>query len=342
MFFAGLLIFVFLFFNFLFGYVAPFTFGLLIAIILNFPANLLIKKAKFKPWLAALLCLALFLALIGVLGTWLVRTLLTQAVAFAEAAPEYIDEISNLLIEWQSRLPGIAAAVDVEGFLLGVVPEAFGDGLMDQSRKLVTNVPNFFLGVILSVVSAFFMIKDKRMILDTLKKHCPPWLVENVVLIRDGLSRALSGYFKAQGILMSITCIICIGGLLILGSPYALILGITMAFVDFLPFFGTGIIIFPWAVFCLATGAYGRAAGLAALYAAVFIMRQILEPKVLSVQIGVYPLVTLIAIYAGFRLFGFIGMIVGPALVMMFIAVNKKSAPYTVGGGSESSVIKKS
>jgi sporulation integral membrane protein YtvI len=194
---------------------------------------------------------------------------------------------------------------------------------MDQSRRIVTNAPNFLITVILSVVSAVFMLKDKKLICDTLSRHCPEWIKKNLGTMREGLFRAVGGYFRAQGILMSITGIIAITGLLILRSPYALILGLLLAFLDFLPFFGTGFVLLPWAAFSLATAAYGQAVGLVVIYGTVFVMRQILEPKVLSEQIGVYPLVTLMAIFIGYRLFGFIGIFVGPALVMMFIAMNK-------------------
>jgi sporulation integral membrane protein YtvI len=323
-FFAGCLMFVFLFVKVLFVYVSPFFFGLLIYLIVNPLVELLTSRAKLKRWLATIIGLVVFMALIGGIGTWLVRTLLTQAGEFVKAAPQYAAQISAVMADWQSRLPDFFAEINIQETLLSALPGVFGDGLMDQSRRIVTNAPNFFIAVILSMVSAFFLIKDKKLIFGTLNRHCPEWVKENLITMRNGLSRAVSGYFRAQGILMSITGIIAIGGLLILRSPYALILGLLLAFLDFLPFFGTGFVLIPWAAFSLATAEYGRAIGLVIIYGTVFVMRQILEPKVLSEQIGVYPLVTLMAIFIGYRLFGFVGIFVGPALVMMFIAMEKK------------------
>jgi sporulation integral membrane protein YtvI len=323
-FFAGFLLFVFIFFNFLFEYISPFFFGMLIALILGPLTKFLKERARFLPWMAAAVSLILFMAAISGIGTWLISTLINQAGEFVKAAPEMIDEISIVLSEWQSKLPSVIAASDIESTLLSALTSVFGDGLMVQSRRIVTNAPSFLISVILSLVSAFFILKDRDRIVGVLKKHCPDWIAVNLRTIRGGLMRAVGGYFRAQAILMSITCIIALTGLIIMRSPYALILGLLLAFLDFLPFFGTGFILIPWAALCLLTAEYVHAIGLAVLYGVIFITRQVLEPKVLSEQIGVYPLVTLMAIFIGFKLFGFIGILVGPALVMTFLAMYRK------------------
>ncbi len=135
--------------------------------------------------------------------------------------------------------------------------------------------------------------------------------------IKSDLTGALGGYVRAQLILMSITFCELFIGLSVLNVKYSFILAIIIAIVDAIPVFGTGTVLLPWALISLLSGSYKMALGLLIIYAICLTVRQLLEPKIISSQIGLHPLFTLFAMYVGFRLIGLIGMILGPVAAII-------------------------
>ena len=101
-------------------------------------------------------------------------------------------------------------------------------------------------------------------------------------------------------------------GLALLRVPYAFIFALLIALVDFLPLLGTGIILIPWAVVSLLLGEVRLGIGLLALYVFSSVVRQILEPKLIGGGLGLHPLLSLAAMYAGLKLFGVWGMVLAP------------------------------
>jgi len=134
---------------------------------------------------------------------------------------------------------------------------------------------------------------------------------------------------------MSITSCIIIIGLVIIQYPYALFVGLLTAVIDALPIFGSGLVLWPWAALNFIKGNYATGAGLLLIYGVVFITRQSLEPRILGSQIGIHPLLTLMSMYIGLKLFGFIGIILGPAIVIVIKAVyqSQSKARRPVAGG---------
>lgn len=117
---------------------------------------------------------------------------------------------------------------------------------------------------------------------------------------------------------MCMTFMICLVGLFIIDVPYLLLLSVVIACIDALPVFGSGTILIPWSVYNMLIGNYVLAIGLLCIYGVIFIARQIMEPRILSTQIGVYALVTAMAVYIGYKVGGIFGMIGGPIIVATF------------------------
>jgi sporulation integral membrane protein YtvI len=328
-FFALVIVITFVFFKYLFSYIAPFFFGALIALIMEPLIEWLSKNFRFKRWMASALCLLLFMGAVGSLGTWMVTRLARQTVAFMEAVPMYVedflllvDDVSEWLMSWSGY-----TFPDMRDAMISWVAAFFGDGVRDQSMRFVSNVPNFFIVLILTLVSAFFFMKDMPTIKEAAKKRCPRWLADYLKLIRQGMTRAVGGYLRAQVILMTIVGILAILGLIILRNPYALMIGLVIALLDFLPILGSGSVLIPWSVFHFATGDIRQAIGLLALYGVITITRQALEPKILGEQIGIHPLLSLMSVFIGYKIFGFSGIIIGPAIVMVGVAMTGKHTP---------------
>ena len=330
LFFALITVSVYAFFTVLFVYLGPFFFGLLIALLMNPLINFLTNQLNFKRWLASLLCLLLFLGATSSLGVWLVLTLVRQIVSFVESAPIHVEELAirleeaNLWIErWSESLPEGLHLPDIQEMMLAVVTALFDGGMAGQGLRIVANVPDFFINLILALVSAYFFMSDRERIFATVQKACPQWIAGQWRVTKAGLSRAMAGYFRAQGILMTMVGIISIIGLLILRNPYALLLGLLFAVLDFLPILGPAIVLLPWALVSLLMGNFHLAIGLGVIYGIITITRQVLQPKILGDQMGAHPLASLMSIFIGFRIFGLLGFIIGPSLLMIFIAIRE-------------------
>ena len=329
---------VYAFFTVLFAFLAPFFFGLLIALLMEPLIRFIVKRMKWKRWIAALVCLLIFIAILSSLGAWLVTTLIRQIANFVESAQDNIDEFSDMLDDFNIRLQRIGDHLPDDWYLpriqdmaLSLVTALFGEEMRDQGMRIATVVPNFFLNTILTLVSAYFFMADREVIWEFIRKSCPKWISKQMAQTRKGLSRAMAGYFRAQYILMAMVGIISITGLLILGNPYALLLGLLVAILDFLPIIGAGAVLIPWALLSLLVGNVHQAVVLGIMYGIITITRQVLQPKILGDQMGAHPLASLMSIFIGFRIFGLLGLVIGPSLLMIFVAIFETESK----GGSE-------
>jgi len=122
---------------------------------------------------------------------------------------------------------------------------------------------------------------------------------------------------KAQGTLITITFCELLIGFSLLNIRYALILAIAIAIIDALPILGTGTVLIPWAVVLVVMGDYKFAACIFGMYLFILIVRQLIEPKIVGTQIGIYPLLTLIAMYTGTQFVGVWGLILGPIVLII-------------------------
>lgn len=119
-------------------------------------------------------------------------------------------------------------------------------------------------------------------------------------------------WLKAQLKLSSVTYGIVALGFLILGIPYGLFWALLVALVDAVPVLGTGTVLLPWALVSFLQGNRLQALGLVLTYGAALLLRTVLEPKLVGRNLGLDPLLTLIALYTGYRFWGIGGMILAP------------------------------
>src|SRR5699024_452502 len=126
------------------------------------------------------------------------------------------------------------------------------------------------------------------------------------------LKKALGGYFKAQMIFITMTFSLIIIGLNLMNVEHAFTIATLAALVDLIPYVGVGIIFIPWMFYSFFQSNYLFTIGLCLLYMLITITRQVLEPKILSANIGVSPLATLIGMFFGIQIWGVAGLIFAP------------------------------
>lgn len=320
------------FFKFVAKYFAPFIFGYVIALILYPLSNFLQKKFKLTKGISAILSILILFLIVGSVGALLVSKIVYEARSFYQSTPTYIQAIIsefeqlqaffqnslNLLPQWlkeqiNNNLKNI----------ISLLTSLLGSDIKNAPVGIVKGISTIIMVVIFGFISSFFIIKDKPEIDSFIFRQLPRFVQDRAIVIKNSLIGAISGYIKAQLIMMLITGSICAISLAILGSPYALFLALIIAFVDALPVFGSGAIFWPWAIYSVLNGDYKKAVFLIIINLIVLLTRQIAEPRILGNQIGVNPLVTLTSIYFGLKLFGFLGIIIGPMFVLIIKAMQE-------------------
>ena len=188
--------------------------------------------------------------------------------------------------------------------------------------QIITSLPAIFIYIGITLVSTYFICTDKLYILDQMEHHLPRTWVKRLMVHLRKIITSLGSYLKAEFILVGISFVVTIIGLYLMNIigmnvEYPLLAALAIGFVDALPILGSGTVIIPWAVIAALDGDIRLAIGLLVLLVAISVVRQITEPKVVSKQIGIHPIFTLIAMYTGFKAIGIFGLLLGPIILII-------------------------
>lgn len=269
-----------------------------------------------------------FLAVVGmILCALVVRELRTLAGILPELTSVTREGLSSLeqrLIALCEKLPG-----ELGQTLSLRLADLFSDGgtltdkaigyLLGLAGAILTHIPDSFLGIGTAVISGYMISAKLQKIRLWILRRLPREKLRSILEGAKRIRAIVFGYLAAQIKLSSVTFCLLLPGFLILKLPYAPLWALGVCLVDAFPVLGTGTVLLPWAALAAAQGNTALALGLGGLYAVVSITRSVLEPKLLGKQLGLDPLVTLIAMYAGYRLFGLAGMILAPMMVVTLL-----------------------
>lgn len=230
-------------------------------------------------------------------------------VMLPEETRQSITQIGNSLNEY------IGAAIQ------GIAPPT-----ISAVGNATKNIPNVLIQVIMTILSSYFFIADRDKLMVYIQKITPDSIEKNFSIIYKHFKNVVGGYFKAQFKIMGVVALILFLGFLILRVDYALLLALLIAFLDFLPFFGTGTALIPWAAVKLLAGDYRYALGLLVIYLVSQLIRQLIQPKIVGDSMGLNPLMTLIFMYIGFKLQGIAGMILAVPIGLIIIKLFEAGA----------------
>ena len=206
---------------------------------------------------------------------------------------------------------------DTVSQMLSNVVTSLSESLPAFLGKVASALPAGLLITAVTVIAGFYFCIDGETIMDALCA-CLPSSIRCRLPVWKTRLRALSWrYLRAYLLLLLVTFSELFLGFCILRIEYAFLLALLIAFVDLLPVLGVGTVLVPWAMVKLLQHDYYLGFGLLILYLAVLILRQILEPRLVGRSLGISPILTLFSAYAGWRLFGFVGMLLGPPLALL-------------------------
>lgn len=317
------------------GWFLPFVVGFGIAFILKPVINLITKKLKIKRKIVAGLTVLVFYATVGALVTLLLFKLgLVMKDLFTKLPSLYVNTIEPLIYELAAKAEDILVNLDPAlldaikqtitsiADSLGSIISSVSSGVVSFITSTVSVVPSFFVIVIFSIISSFFFAMDYEKITGFVMRQFSPKAREIVLDIKEYIVGTLFKIIKAYSIIISITFIELSIGLSILRVENAIAIAFLIACVDVLPVLGTGGIVIPWIFIELFKGNIFLAVGLTIIYVVITVIRNIIEPKIVGGQIGLHPLIILMCMFIGVKIFGFLGLFLLPIIVIILKNLN--------------------
>ena len=302
----------------------PFLLGGLLAVAAE-PLVKLLSARTSRPLAAGVGVSAVLMLLAGILS--LVGAAVVQELrVLAAAAPDMAQRTGQGIAVLEDWLIGLSeqAPEGMRPALQRAVLEIFDDGtvLLEQvTRQLpgflttaLGHLGNGLLGIGTGILAAFLISARLPRIREMIRRKTPPVWKEKYLPALGRVRHTLGGWLLAQLKLAVVTFGILAVGFFLLRIPYGLIWALTIALVDAVPILGTGTVLLPWAAICFLQGNQLQGVGLLGIYGAAAITRTVLEPKLVGRHLGLDPLLTLAALYAGYRFWGILGLLLTPIL----------------------------
>lgn len=308
----------------------PFLIAFLIAAIIEPIIKWVTKHIHLQRKKAAITVLFLVFSIIVGLISWGVTSLISEASNLLQGLNGYTTKVYDYI---QGLIEGIdfnrfRLSNQVSGVLQNSTQELLNmisnwlKSVLNTVLQAITKIPEIGIYIFVTLIATYFVCTDRFYILDQVEHHFPKKWVKRFLFHSREIMSSLGNYLKAEAILVIITFFQVLVGLVILkymemNVQYPLLAAIGIGFVDALPILGSGSVIVPWAIISAINGDIKLAIGLLVILVILTIVRQILEPKIVSKHLGIHPIFTLIAMYTGFKLIGVLGLLLGPIAIII-------------------------
>ena len=309
----------------------PFLIAFIISLMMEPAIKKIMEKFSFSRKISAIIMFIIVFGIILGLLIWGISTIVSEASNLLSGFNEYYENISN-------KIQSLVKSVDLEKInisneisqviqntidvllqRLSIYIQRFLTGII----RFVTSLPSIAIYFAVTILALYFICTDKIYMIDELEHHLPEKWVKEMAIHLKQITKTLGGYLKAQVILIVISFTISLVGLYIMhfagldvGFPLLIALGI--GFVDALPILGSGTVMIPWAIISGLNGELTLGISIMVLLIIMSVTRQLIEPKIVSGNIGIHPIFTIIAMYTGFKFIGVLGMFIGPILLIIF------------------------
>jgi len=319
--------------------VLPFVVAWVVALVLQPIINFLSKKAKIPKWLSVIV---LVLATLFLLSWAIYAIVVRSSTELLSLSKELLDAFENFSTDpngidaFIDKLNSLVPFFDFSGFLYNVwnnldeyiastlknLVSLVSSSVVPLITKIVMAIPNAFVFFIITIISAVYISIDFKKINSFIAYQFPEKARDFLRMVKEQFVQTIGKYVRAYSLLILITFSELFVGFSILGVHYSFIIALITALVDILPVLGTGTILIPWGVYMLISGNYFMGVGILILYVIITVVRQILEPKIVGSYVGLYPLVTLMAMYIGTKVMGFFGLFLFPIAIILLKKMN--------------------
>ncbi len=353
--------------------VAPFVIAFLIALILQRPIRFISQKTKIPQKAVSIVIVAFLLAIFAGAIALVGYKLFAEFKDFGEFVvhkindlPRTIESVRLWLLDTISFLPNkleaslaesingfshdLIARTAKEGFsglgdLSGGITENFDfsmlegpiGGIVDVAKR----IPWFLTAFLVSIIACFFITADYDNVVGMIKRNVSPKTEYALVKTKELFSNVLGKMIKSYTTIIFITFAEVAIGLNLLQlfgiykGSHIIVISIIVALLDILPVFGTGTVLIPWAIYSFIMGDIPFAIGLVVLYVLITIIRQVIEPHLVAMNVGIHPTLTLAGMYIGIQLFGIIGLFALPITLVLLKTLNSEGIIRLWGRESE-------
>lgn len=343
-----------------FGVCLPFAIAFIVAAFLQKPKNFILNKTPLKKGTASFICvmgaIIIFILLAVLIGVRVVQELkdfVNYIILQFQDLGSVIDNVEAWLLNIVASLPEFLRKTFSEGITSitkqlrlalegeeisfpSSISETLGSsfsfswittpisGVISTAKQ----IPSFIVATVICIIACCFSTSEFPEIMNFIKNQFPKERQKDLIRAKNLLTTSLTKMCKAYLLIVLITFTELSLGFSVLrligvfDSNYIVIIAAITAIVDILPILGTGTILIPWALYSFITSNFALGIGLLIIYAVIFVIRQIIEPKLVAGQLGLSPIVTIAALYFGLKLFGVLGMFITPICIIMLKLLN--------------------
>lgn len=317
----------FVFLKYVVRLLLPFIIAFFIALILQPPVKIINKRTKISVRIISGVFVALVLSGLGFLVFFLCSRLLTEVGKFVTALNNNSDGYVNTFFEYLDHIAEKLPFIDALG---GDFSTTIADSINNMISNITAQIPQVissFIGMlpeillfaVILIMASYYFCVDFDKITKRIYNLFPQKAQEMLCDLRARLADSGVKYIKACIILSMITFVELLVGFLMLGVDYSFTLALIVAAVDFLPVLGAGTVLLPWSLVMFISGDRYTALGLIIIFLVVTVVRRFAEPKIISEGIGLSPVLTLLSMYIGFKLFGLAGLFFAPVISIVII-----------------------
>ncbi len=316
-------------------YFMPFVIAAVIAMIANPVVRFLEQKLKIVRKAGTAFVIVVVLGLVVLLCYVIIARLVSETIGLFSNMPKIWSVISETAASLRDELLILFKRMPdgVQNWLDGVGESAteymtewlsgLGESIGTFASKTAANLPLLIIEIIMAVLASYLFVAERDYLEKLYKKVVPQPIRNRMGIVMSTMKDAVGGYFKAQLKIMVFVYAVLLIGFAILGIDYAFLIALLIAILDFLPFFGTGAAMWPWALVALIRTDYKRAIGLMVIWGISQLVRQLIQPKMVGDSVGLEPIPTIFFLYIGFRVGGAAGLILAVPIGMIIINLYK-------------------
>ena len=320
---------IFLLFKLALFYV-PFLIGFIISLLIEPIIKMISRGTKLTRRTSAIIVLLCIFTILITLIVWGSVSLISESAELLQSLNIYIEKIYDQIQKYINSIE--FDRLEIPKQVISIIETSANNfldfvtkwvsGLLTSILQGITSLPVIGIYIVITILSTYFICADRLFILDQFEHHFPKLWVRKFGIHLKKLISTLGSYLKAEATLILISFIEVLIGLCIfkwigLNVEYPLLAALGIGFVDALPILGSGTVMIPWAIISAVNGDLKLGIAIFILYVIILVVHQLLEPKIVSNNLGIHPIFTLIAMYTGFKISGIIGLFIGPIVLII-------------------------
>lgn len=315
------------------GWLIPFIIGFLFAIVLDPVIRFLSRKMKIKRTLWSIVLVLVIWGILALILFKIGQIVYDQAAGLLNAlntAP--INQIYQNISGWltdliKNNLPSLYESIDAK--MISDTVSSIGSELISVAQSIlsgltgfVMSLPDFLISLIVTIMASIFISIDYPNIRTFLAAQLSKRNRGNVLETKDFFKNKIFSIVRAYAIIITITFIELFIGFTIIGLNNALLMALLISLLDLLPIVGTATFLVPWGIIVIIQGDLLVGIGLIVIAIVVSVIREAIQPKIVGSQIGLNPLLTLLTMYVGLKVFGLLGMFLVPLTAIFLKNLN--------------------